>query len=128
MNVLLDTCSFLWAISERSRLSATAHDVVAAPETRLFLSAVSVWEIALKYSRGAIVLPQKPSLLIPSARDGLGVAPLDLDEMAALSAATLPLHHRDPFDRMLVCQAMRHDLTILTPDRLIRQYGVRCLW
>ena len=58
----------------------------------------------------------------------LKLEPLNLDIAAALLVSTLPQHHKDPFDRMLVCQAMAHNLTILTPDRLIQQYGVPCLW
>ncbi len=128
MKVLLDTCAFIWASADRARLSALALEALSLPENELLLSAVSVWEIVTKHARGALILPHPPRVLIPEARALLDLASLDLDEQSALLAASLPQHHRDPFDRMLVCQALHHGLTILTPDRLIQQYGVPCLW
>jgi PIN domain nuclease of toxin-antitoxin system len=128
MNVLLDTCSFLWALREPERLSPEAVRVLDDPETGRFLSPVSVWEIAAKYRLGRFDFPEPASVFIPRAIEDLALEPLPLEMGAAILAATLPPHHKDPFDRMLVCQAMHHNLTILTPDNAIRQYGVACLW
>lgn len=128
MNLLLDTCVFLWASGERARLSDIARDAILAAENRLLLSTVSVWEISIKFARGTLILPQPPSILIPLAREQFDVGSLQLDEPSAMLASTLPHLHRDPFDRMIVCQALHHGLTILTPDRLIQQYGVSCVW
>ena len=105
-----------------------ARDLLAATENNLFLSTVSVWEIASKHARGTLILPQAPAVLIPQARALLDAISLELDEESALLSGTLPPLHRDPFDRMLVCQAIHHNLSILTPDRLIQQYGVSCVW
>lgn len=128
MNLLLDTCVFLWASGENARLSVGARDALLAAENTLLLSTVSVWEISIKFARGTLLLPQPPSILIPLAREQFAVGSLQLDEPSAILASTLPHLHRDPFDRMLVCQALHHGLAILTPDRLIQQYGVRCIW
>ena len=128
MNLLLGTCTFLWASGDRSRLSSRARDLIAATENDLYLSTVSAWEIALKHGLGTLILPQPPPILIPQARELLAVASLELDEESAILLGTLPSLHRDPFDRMLVCQAKRHKLTVLTPDKLIRQYDVDSEW
>jgi len=109
-------------------LSAGAKDVFQSRDTTAYLSAVSVWELAVKYRLGKITLPDVPAVFVPEAMRRLNLEPLDLDVEAAVLAAELDDHHGDPFDRMLVCQALHHGLTILTPDRLIRRYGVSCVW
>ena len=128
MNVLLDTCTFLWALEEPDRLPDLPTRLFSDPECTLFLSAVSVWEIAIKCGLGKLDFPDSLDLFIPRAIRQFKLNPLPLDVATAILVAKLPPHHKDPFDRMLVCQAMAHKLTILTPDRLIRQYGVPCLW
>lgn len=128
MKVLLDTVTFLWAVSSETRLSATARSTFADPENEVFLSAVSSWEISVKHALGRLPLPALPSRLIPELRDAHGIEPLALDEESALYLERLPPLHRDPFDRMLVCQAIARGLAILTPDDAIRGYPVRTLW
>lgn len=128
MNILIDTCAFVWVLQEPERLSAGAKDVFQSRGTTAYLSAVSVWELAVKYRLGKIKLPDVPAAFVPEAMRRLNLEPLDLDVEAAVLAAELDDHHGDPFDRMLVCQALHHGLTILTPDRLIRRYGVSCVW
>ena len=128
MNILIDTCAFVWVLQEPERLSAGAKDVFQSRDTTAYLSAVSVWELAVKYRLGKITLPDVPAVFVPEAMRRLNLEPLDLDVEAAVLAAELDDHHGDPFDRMLVCQALHHGLTILTPDRLIRRYGVSCVW
>jgi len=128
VNILIDTCAFVWVLQEPERLSAGAKDVFQSRDTTAYLSAVSVWELAVKYRLGKITLPDVPAVFVPEAMRRLNLEPLDLDVEAAVLAAELDDHHGDPFDRMLVCQALHHGLTILTPDRLIRRYGVSCVW
>jgi PIN domain nuclease of toxin-antitoxin system len=89
---------------------------------------VSVWEILLKHAQGRLSLPSSPAQFFPEARELLRLESLVLDEPAALFAATLPPLHRNPFDRMLICQAIAHGLTLLTPDNNIRRYPVKTLW
>lgn len=128
MTVLLDTCSFLWLLLDAPRLSANAREIFADPDNRVFLSAVSAWEIAIKHAAGRLFLPRAPAKFIPARRLVYRIESLPLDEAAALHAARLPRLHGDPFDRMLVCQAIVHGLAILTPDESIAQYPVRVVW
>jgi PIN domain nuclease of toxin-antitoxin system len=99
-----------------------------SPENDLFLSAISAWEIAVKWAAHRLTLPQEPALWVPSRRDRNGIASLPVTEEAVVQVTKLPALHRDPFDRMLVCQAIAEGLAIVTPDPLIRQYPVRVLW
>ena len=128
MNVLLDTCTFLWIATDSASLSPRAREVFRDPMNAIHLSAVSAWQIAVKFGRGGLRLADPPERLIPAAREKYGIEGLPLDEESVLQAHRLPALHRDPFDRMLVCQAIVHGLAILTPDHLIGQYTVRTLW
>lgn len=126
---LLDTCTFLWMTLEPEKLSGQAADICADPAQALFLSAVSVWEIEIKHRLGRLELMEDPTEeFIPTQRAAFEVYTLSFDEPASLRQPTLPSIHRDPFDRMLVCQAMEHGLTILTPDRHIASYPVTVAW
>ena len=128
MRILLDTCTFLWLIIDDIALSAPARNVFSDPDNDVYLSAVSVWEIAVKHSLGKLPLPASPDRFIPTQRERDGITSLPLEEQAVLYLSKLPLIHRDPFDRILVCQAIQHQLTLLTPDPLITQYAVRTAW
>jgi PIN domain nuclease of toxin-antitoxin system len=94
----------------------------------VFLSAVSAWEIAVKHALGKLPLPEPPDRYVPKQRTARGITALPLDEDAALQLARLPPLHRDPFDRMLVCQALANALTVVSPDPEIARYPVRILW
>lgn len=128
MRLLLDTCTFLWVATSPSELSSTARAAFAEPGNAAYLSSISAWEIAVKHRLGRLPLPEPPDRLIPRLRDAHAVAPLELSEAAALTECKLPPLHRDPFDRMLVCQAIVDGLVIVTPDEAIQQYPVRTLW
>jgi PIN domain nuclease of toxin-antitoxin system len=128
MNLLLDTCSFLWITLDPTQLSSQALLLFQDPANRVFLSAVSAWEIAVKYGLGKLQLQQPPEIFVPQQRMAHQIAELLLSEDAALRVTRLPAIHKDPFDRMLICQALANGLTILTPDPLIRQYSVPTMW
>ena len=129
MRLLVDTCTFLWlAGGTTTSLSRAAVNGIRDPANEVYLSAVSVWEIATKYRTGRLPLPEPPDRLIPTERDLRGVASLAFDEESALQALRLPALHRDPFDRMLIAQAIAGSLAIVTPDPLISQYPVRVIW
>jgi PIN domain nuclease of toxin-antitoxin system len=128
MKLLLDTCTFLWLISDAPALSSEARELFSSPENEAYLSTVSTWEIAIKHSLGRLPLPESPQRFIPVQREQHGIESLSLDEESTLQLLRLPLLHNDPFDRMLVCQAIVQGLTILTPDNLISQYPVRVTW
>jgi PIN domain nuclease of toxin-antitoxin system len=128
MKLLVDTCTFLWFASESRRLSKAATAVLLDRNNECYLSVASAWEIGIKYAAGRLPLPQRPDIFVPMVRDASGIASLDIDEESALHAGRLPALHADPFDRMLVAQAIVHGMTILTPDPEIEQYAVRVLW
>jgi PIN domain nuclease of toxin-antitoxin system len=128
MKILLDTCTFLWIITKARELSGRAREIFADPANDVHLSAVSTWEIAIKHALGRLPLPESPDRFIPVQRELHRIAPLPLEEEATLYLGRLPEYHRDPFDRMLVCQAIVHGMTILTPDDLVVQYPVRSFW
>ena len=127
MRLLLDTCTFLW-LAGGSTLSTLAAAAIRDPSNEVFLSAVSAWEIASKHRAGRLPLPEPPDRLIPIEHDLRGVRALAFDEESALQVLRLPPLHRDPFDRMLISQAIAGSLIIVTPDPLITQYPVRVIW
>jgi len=98
------------------------------PASEIYLSSVTNWEIAIKQSLGKLPLPEPPVRFVPAQRKQHGIDSLPLDEEATLHLTRLPVLHKDPFDRMLVCQAIVHHFVILTPDELISQYPVRTIW
>jgi PIN domain nuclease of toxin-antitoxin system len=103
-------------------------DVFTDPKNEVYLSAVSNWEIIVKYRLGKLSLPLSPEKFIPKERKRHMITSLDLSEQDTLHLYKLPARHKDPFDRMLVCQAIERSLTILTPDPLVTQYPIRSLW
>jgi PIN domain nuclease of toxin-antitoxin system len=128
VRLLLDTCTFLWLAGGSTSLPPAAVNGIRDPANEVYLSAVSVWEIATKYRTGRLPLPEPPDRLIPIERDLRGVASLPFDEESALQVLRLPALHRDPFDRMLIAQAIAGSLAIVTPDPLVSQYPVRVIW
>ena len=126
MKVLLDTCVFLWLLTGERPFPDRVKAAMAGDE--LWLSAASVWEISVKFSKGTLRLPVSPGRLIPDARKRYGISTLPVDEESALHLVKLPRLHADPFDRMLVGQAIVHGLTIVTPDPLVAQYPARTMW
>lgn len=128
MNVLLDTCSFLWLIFDCRDLSDKAREVFSAPENEVYLSAASCWEISIKWSLGRLPLPEDPGRFVTKQRSDHRIESLPITENAVFHLPKLPSYHKDPFDRVLICQAIEHSLVILTPDPLITRYPVRTIW
>lgn len=128
MKVLLDTHAFLWFIAGDPKLSRDAQALMKRVDTVLYLSAASLWEIAIKASLGKLTLLAPYGQLIPQqlVQNAITVIPAELEYFAAL--IDLPHHHRDPFDRLIVAQAVLLDLPIVTKDPLFAQYSVRCIW
>lgn len=124
MRYLLDTHIFLWFISGDERLSASMQHVIRDPLNDVFLSVISLWETIVKYQLGKLPLPQPPESYLARQRDRHQILSLSLDEASVSRLAMLPMIHRDPFDRMLICQAIEHGLTILTIDEAIVHYPV----
>jgi PIN domain nuclease of toxin-antitoxin system len=128
VRLLLDTCAFLWFQADSPQLSPTARAQILDAANEVYLSAVSVWEIARKYAQGGISLPSHPSTLIPAVRKASGIESLPLTEDDALAAEKLQLFHKDPFDRMLIAQALMGGLEIVTSDLAFEPYPVRVVW
>lgn len=102
--------------------------VIVDVDNELLFSAASCWEIAIKCALGRLELPVPPAKYVPDRMRTSGVTPLPVDHIHALQVATLPLHHADPFDRLLVAQAQLEGLTILTPNRDFANYDVEVMW
>jgi PIN domain nuclease of toxin-antitoxin system len=128
MNLLLDTVTFLWWVTHDAGLSKVAEGLIRDPSRRVFLSPVSVWEVMVKHALGRLPLPEDPALLIPRLRTEHGFDELPMTEAAVLQLGALPRLHRDPFDRMLLCQAIEGGLTLVTPDDQLHRYPVRTAW
>lgn len=124
MKILLDTHIFLWFISGDTQLSTDVRDVIRDLDHEIYLSAISVWEAIVKYQLGKLPLPEHPETYLPKQRDLHQIASLALDENSVIQLAELPPLHRDPFDRMLICQALQNGLTIATVDSAVRAYPV----
>ena len=124
MNLLLDTHIFLWFISGDARLLGSLGQIIRNPENNVYLSVVSIWEVIIKHELGKLPLPEPPEVYLPRQRRLHLIQSLPVDEDSVSQLSKLPLLHRDPFDRMLICQALQHDLTIATVDNAIRTYPV----
>ncbi|HEU5014064.1 MAG TPA: type II toxin-antitoxin system VapC family toxin [Roseiflexaceae bacterium] len=128
MNILLDTHAFLWWITDDPQLSAGARDVLRDGTNVVFVSAASGWEIAIKAQLGKLPLSEPPEQFVPAQLGLNSFRDLPIQMRHALHVYTLPLHHRDPFDRVLVAQSQLEQLPIVTADPLIAQYDVQVIW
>lgn len=123
MNLLLDTHIFLWVLSAPDRLSAKARKHIIDPNNAVFVSAVSGWEIAIKKQLGKLKAPDE--IFGEIEKRGMSELPLHLAHTEMLE--TLPLHHQDPFDRMLVAQALHENYTLVTADKKLHRYNANIL-
>ncbi|MEZ0324613.1 MAG: type II toxin-antitoxin system VapC family toxin [Fimbriimonas sp.] len=128
MNLLLDTCTFLWYITRSPGLPERVRAAIADRENAVHLSSVSVFEIASKQAAGRLVLPSLADPFIPDIRTQLEILSLPFSEAAALQVARLPKIHKDPFDRMLIGQAIAEGMILVTPDPHIHRYPIRWTW
>jgi PIN domain nuclease of toxin-antitoxin system len=122
MKCLLDTSVFLWSLAAEHKLNQRAKDILTSPKTELYFSAASSWEIAIKFALGSLPLPKAPSEYIPHALRSWAIRSLNITHEHALRAGELPAHHRDPFDRLLIAQALEEQLILLTADRVFQKY------
>jgi len=128
MRYLLDTAIWVWSVGQVKRLNPAAREVLADPRHELYLSAASVWEIAIKAAIGKLRFPESPKILVPRETARLGLRPLPVNSLHALAVCDLPVGGGDPFDRLLVAQARIEGLTLITADREIRNYSSAVLW
>jgi PIN domain nuclease of toxin-antitoxin system len=128
MRYLLDTHSFLWWIFKDERLSDKAVKTISNSKTTLYWSAASSWEVSIKYYLGKLELGDPPDKIIPSQLRLNNVLSLPIADHHSFLAGSLKQRHKDPFDRMLIAQAMTEHLVLITGDPVFKEYDVRCLW
>ena len=126
--LLLDTCALLWWVTGDARIRPAIARRLEREDSELFLSVASAWEIAVKVKLGKLELPSAPLAFIREAAELYRITLLPIELEDAVCAGELPLHHKDPFDRQIIAQAMRQKLAAVTPDPLFRPYGVRTIW
>lgn len=120
MKALIDSATLLWWFADDARLGARARDAIEDPATEAYVSVASAWEISIKHATGKLSL----EIPVPEIMDAglINDLPVVMDDV--ISAAALPMHHRDPFDRLLVAQARSGGMVLITPDRALRAYDV----
>jgi PIN domain nuclease of toxin-antitoxin system len=128
MRLLLDTHAFLWFIMGSPNLSASARSLIEDDASERFLSVASLWEMAIKLSTGKLTLSAPFNVLIPPQLGLNGIELLGIEVGHAAVVSTLPFHHRDPFDRLLVAQAIVESMPIVSADTAFDMYAVKRLW
>ena len=128
MKVLLDTHAFLWSITGDDRLSKTAEEIFMDPDNNLFFSAASFWEICIKMSLGKLSLKRGWFKTIQEEMRINAVQWLPVEMQHCVELTKLPFHHRDPFDRMLIAQALAEDLQLLSRDGRLSAYEIELIW
>jgi PIN domain nuclease of toxin-antitoxin system len=126
--LLLDTHTFLWWVDDSPRLSAKVRRAIGKPDEHCYLSLASCWEIGIKVSLGRLRLTESVDRFLATHMATNGIQPLGLQLTHVSQVATLPFHHRDPFDRLLAAQALVEDLTIVSADPVFKKYGVSRVW
>jgi PIN domain nuclease of toxin-antitoxin system len=128
MRLLLDTHVWLWLLSDPGRLRPDLLRLLHSSKNELLLSAASSWEIAVKYRLGKLTLPEPPETFVPSRLRTTGTTPVPIEHAHALATAGLPLHHRDPFDRLLIAQSMVLNVPIVTADPQFESYPIEAIF
>jgi PIN domain nuclease of toxin-antitoxin system len=128
MKVLLDTHAFLWLEESLSLLSPYVRTLVASPDVTVYLSYLSIWEVQIKLSVGKLQgkSPLAQRVALAQSRNNLYPLPVKLEHIYLLNA--LPMHHRDPFDRLLIAQALYEGIPLISKDEKMKQYDVQCVW
>ena len=124
--IVLDTHIFLWYITGDSRIAPVTRTTIENADS-VYVSVATLWEATTKYRLGKLALPEPPHPWLAMQREEHGFETLVIDEATIAHLATLEAHHRDPFDRILICQAIEHDLHVVTVDPLIEKYPVKLL-
>ncbi|MBP7415597.1 MAG: type II toxin-antitoxin system VapC family toxin [Pyrinomonadaceae bacterium] len=124
MSILLDTHVFIWAVEENRRLSPAARAMLSDPNETVFFSAVSSLEIAIKWAKGNLELPDRPYEFVNKTLAAAGISQLAITVRDTCAVGDLPHHHHDPFDRLLVAQARTNGLRLMTADPILERYDV----
>lgn len=122
MKILLDTSIFIWYILDDVSLSKKNSEIIEDLNNEIYLSVISIWEATIKQQIGKIYFPEPASKYLQKQREKHEIKYLGLDENTIKNLINLPLFHKDPFDRMLICQAIEYDFFLMTVDETIRKY------
>jgi PIN domain nuclease of toxin-antitoxin system len=128
MRLLIDSHALIWYVDQHQQLSAASHAAMSDPFNELLLSAGTIWEIAIKIGLGKLVLTQPYLLWMSQAQSDLGITVLPITLEYADAQASLPKHHSDPFDRLIVAQALIEEVSIISADAKLDAYGITRLW
>jgi PIN domain nuclease of toxin-antitoxin system len=128
MKALLDTNAFLWSVSEPGRLTRQARQIIEDAGNQIVMSHVSAWEIVIKFNLGKLKLPERPSKFIPQQLAIASMTMLSIDLRHIFKSTDLPLLHKDPFDRLLVAQALVEGIPIISSDAMLQRYDVDVIW
>ena len=125
---LIDTHTLLWTGDDDPRLTETVRQIILSEANELWVSAATVWELAIKKSLGKLEFSLPLERYLETQREALAFRWLPIRTQDALKVEELPWHHRDPFDRLLIAQALGRDLRILSRDRVFKKYAVKTVW
>jgi PIN domain nuclease of toxin-antitoxin system len=128
MNLLLDTHTFIWWASDPDKLSADANSALRDVTNTLYLSVASIWELQIKLQLGKVTLPKPLPDLVQNQQRVNGIRLLAIEPSHIYGLDTLPLHHKDPFDRLIIAQALAEQLTVVGADGKFEAYSVSLLW
>lgn len=128
MKVLLDTCAFLWLVTDNPQASELAKEIFLKGDNELLLSAVTGFEIAVKYGLGKLRLTEPPKEFVTNRMNANALTELPVSMSHALALQYLPMHHKDPFDRLLVAQAIVNQIPLLSADQQLSAYNIERIW
>jgi PIN domain nuclease of toxin-antitoxin system len=121
-------CWWLWSVGPSDRIGSTGLEILANGEEEIYFSAASSWEIAIKAGLGRFQPPEAPTCYVPKTLSEQGIHPLSVTHSHSLKVYDLSFYHSDPFDRLLVAQALAEEMVILTSDRVFKKYPVQLVW
>lgn len=128
MKYLLDTVVWLWSVGPTELIGNAGLEILRRGDREIYLSVASVWEISIKARTGKFELPEEPARYIPSRLALQGIRGLPISQNHVIKTYDLVLHHNDPFDRLIIAQALVEEMVILTSDRLFRKYPAEVVW
>ena len=127
MKLLLDTCCWLWWLSDIDKLSKQQLKAIASRQNKLFLSVATIWELSIKINGQKLTIPQPLKKLVEQECSIDNITILKIEPIHAIQAGDLTLHHKDPFDRMIITQATSENLTVVTSDLIFQKYNASVL-
>ena len=128
MKALLDTHVFLWWNTDDSKLSPLAREVIGNGDNEIYISAVSAWEITIKYQIGRLELPEPPQQYVPNRMAMHRFLAMPIQVSHTLQISALPPLHKDPFDRLLIAQSQMENIPLITADDALRNYDIEIIW